>query len=60
MRQIAIINPEAYAVHALRLLICKNATLPAVLGDFAFLPVFTTIMLALATLAFRRGLQAGR
>jgi ABC-type multidrug transport system permease subunit len=56
MRQTAIINPEAYAVHVLRLLMYKNAMLPVALGDFAFLSVFTTIMLALATLAFKRGL----
>ena len=56
MRQISVINPEAYAVHALRMLMYKGASLPAVLGDFAFLAVFTTLMLALATFAFRRGL----
>jgi ABC-2 type transport system permease protein len=56
MRSIALVNPEAYAVHALRLLMYKGASLTAVLGDFAFLAVFTGIMVALATVAFQRRL----
>jgi len=56
MRSIAVVNPEAYAVHALRLLMYKGASLTAVLGDFAFLAVFTSVMVGLATVAFRRRL----
>jgi ABC-2 type transport system permease protein len=56
MRTIALVNPEAYAVHALRLLMYKGASLTAVLGDFAFLAVFTGIMVGLATVAFQRRL----
>ena len=56
MRSIALVNPEAYAVHALRLLMYKGASLAAVLGDFAFLAVFTAVMVGLATLAFQRRL----
>jgi len=56
MQEIAKVNPEAYAVDALRLLIYKGAGLTPVLGDFAFLTVFTVIMIALATLAFKRAL----
>jgi len=56
MQEIATVNPEAYAVHALRLLLYKGAGLTPVLGDFAFLTVFTVIMIALATLAFKRAL----
>jgi ABC-2 type transport system permease protein len=56
MRSIALVNPEAYAVHALRLLMYKGASLTAVIGDFAFLAVFTAIMVGLATFAFRRSL----
>ena len=56
MQEIAKFNPEAYAVDALRLLIYKGAGLGPVLGDFAFLTVFTVIMIALATLAFKRAL----
>jgi ABC-2 type transport system permease protein len=56
MRSIAVVNPEAYAVHALRLLMYKGASVTAVLGDFAFLTVFTAAMVGLATVAFRRRL----
>ena len=56
MRSIASINPEAYAVHALRDLMYKGAGLTAVIGDFAFLALFTGLMIALATVAFKRAL----
>jgi ABC-2 type transport system permease protein len=56
MRSIALVNPEAYAVHALRLLTYKGASVTAVIGDFAFLAVFTGLMVALATVAFQRRL----
>jgi len=56
MRAMASINPEAYAIHALRVVMYKGAGLPAVIGDFAFLALFTGIMIALATAAFRRAL----
>ena len=56
MKQFSVINPETYAVHALRLLMYKGAGLPAVAGDFAFLGTFTGLMMVLAIFAFRRGL----
>jgi ABC-2 type transport system permease protein len=56
MRNIAIVNPEAYAVHALRLLMYKGANFTAVVGDFAFLAVFTVVMVGIATLVFKRSL----
>jgi ABC-2 type transport system permease protein len=56
MRDISVFNPEAYSVHALRLLMYKGAGLSAVLGDFAFLAAFTGIMVAVATIAFKRAL----
>ena len=56
MKEISIINPETYAVHALRLLMYKGAGLQAVAGDFVFLAVFTGLMLVLAIVAFRRGI----
>jgi ABC-2 type transport system permease protein len=56
MRTIAVVNPEAYAVHALRLLMYKGANFSAVVGDFAFLAVFTIFMVGIATLAFKRAL----
>jgi len=56
MRGIASINPEAYAIHALRVLMYKGAGPLAVLGDLAFLGLFTILMIGLATAAFRRAL----
>lgn len=56
MRQMAVANPEAYAVHALRLLMYKGASFGAVAIDFAFLAAFTAIMVVIATLAFKRAL----
>ena len=56
MRSIAVFNPEAYAIDALRLIMYKGAGLPAVIGDFAFLAVFTGLMVLLATAAFKRSL----
>jgi ABC-2 type transport system permease protein len=56
MRSVSAFNPEAYAIHALRLIMYKGATISAVAGDFAFLAVFTMAMVGLATLAFKRAL----
>jgi ABC-2 type transport system permease protein len=56
MRNIAAINPEAYAIHALRVLMYKGAGLSTVIGDLTFLALFTGIMIVLATLAFKRAL----
>lgn len=56
MRQMSAINPEAYAVHALRLLMYKGANFGAIAMDFAFLAAFTVIMVVIATLAFKRAL----
>jgi ABC-2 type transport system permease protein len=56
MRRITVVNPEAYAVHALRLLMYKGADVAAIAGDLAFLAVFTGIMCVIATIAFKRAL----
>jgi ABC-2 type transport system permease protein len=56
MKAFATVNPEAYAVHALRLLMYKGTSIAGVLGDFTFLAVFTGTMLVIATLVFRRSL----
>ena len=56
MQGIASINPEAYAISALRVLMYKGASPIAVLGDLAFLGLFTILMIGLATAAFRRAL----
>ena len=56
MKEISVINPETYAVHALRLLMYNGAGFGAVAGDFAYLGAFTGLMVVLSLLAFRRGL----
>jgi len=56
MKQISVINPETYSVHALRLLMYQGTGFQAVAGDFAFLAAFTGLMLILAIFAWRRGL----
>lgn len=56
MRSVSAINPEAYAIHALRLVMYKGATISAVAGDFGFLAIFTLAMVGLATAAFKRAL----
>ena len=56
MQDVSVINPETYAVDALRLLMYKNAGFQAVVGDFIFLAIFSGLMLSLAIIAFRRGI----
>jgi ABC-2 type transport system permease protein len=56
MRSMTIVNPEAYAVHAIRILMYKGGSFWAVGGDFAFLAGFTVLMVVIATLAFKRAL----
>ncbi len=56
LKAFARVNPEAYAVHALKALIFKGAGLAAIQNDLIFLSVFTVVMLAIATLTFKRTL----
>lgn len=56
LRAFAKVNPEAYAVHALKELILKGADIVAIKGDLIYLAVFTTITLIIATLTFKRTL----
>jgi ABC-2 type transport system permease protein len=56
LRAFAKINPEAYAVHALKALIFKGAGIVAIRGDLIYLSIFTAIMLTFATLTFKRTL----
>lgn len=56
LRAFAKINPEAYAVHALKALIFKGAGLVAIRGDLIYLAIFTAIMLTIATFTFKRTL----
>jgi len=56
MKEFSVINPETYAVSALRLLMYSRVGFGAVAGDFAFLGEFTGLMVILSILVFRRGL----
>jgi ABC-2 type transport system permease protein len=56
MKEVSIINPETYAIQALRVLMYNGAGFGAVAGDFVFLGAFTGLMVILSVVAFRRGL----
>jgi ABC-2 type transport system permease protein len=56
LKAFAKINPEAYAVDALKSILFKNAGLATISGDLTFLFLFTTLMMTLAILSFRRTL----
>ncbi len=54
LRTFASINPEAYAVDALKSVLFKGAPLAAISGDLLFLAVFTVIMMSIAIMTFKR------
>ena len=56
LKTFAKINPEAYAVHALKSILFKGADLRQILGDITFLAAFTVVMLTTAIVTFRRTL----
>jgi ABC-2 type transport system permease protein len=56
MRAIATVDPFTYSVHAFKSLLLKNTGMVAIAGDLTYLVVFAIIMMAAATLLFRRTL----
>ncbi len=56
MKAIAVVDPFTYAVHAFKSLLLKNTGTLAIAGDLGYLLGFTVIMMAAATLLFRRTL----
>lgn len=56
MRVIAVADPFTYAVHAFKNVLLKDTGLAAIAGDLAFLTIFTTVSMLLATALFRRSL----
>jgi len=56
MKVIAVADPFTYAVHAFKSILLKNTGVGAVAGDLAFLAIFTTATMLLATALFRRSL----
>lgn len=56
LKAFAKVNPEAYAVHALKSILFKNAGLEAVYRDIFFLVAFTLIMMTIGIASFKRTL----
>jgi ABC-2 type transport system permease protein len=56
LRAFSVINPETYAVHAMKSLLLRETGIEPILGDLLFLSVFTVAVLFLATLLFKRKL----
>lgn len=56
LKSFAKVNPEAYAVDALKSVLFKNAGLATISGDIAFLALFTAVMMTLSIATFKRTL----
>jgi ABC-2 type transport system permease protein len=56
LKSFAKVNPEAYAVDALKSVLFKNAGLATISGDIAFLALFTAVMMSLSIATFKRTL----
>ena len=56
MQVIAKVDPFTYAVHAFKCLLLKNTGFSAISGDLAYLAIFATVAMTLATLLFKRSL----
>ena len=56
LKAFAKINPEAYAVDALKSVLFKGARLADISGDILFLASFTLVMMSIAILSFKRTL----
>ncbi len=56
LKSFARVNPEAYAVDAMKSLLFKNAGLGNIMGDLLFLSLFTAAMMGLSIITFKRTL----
>ncbi|MDP2167025.1 MAG: ABC transporter permease [Thermodesulfovibrionales bacterium] len=56
LKAFAKVNPEAYAVDALKAILFKGSGFGVIAGDLAFLASFTAVMMTLAILTFKRTL----
>jgi ABC-2 type transport system permease protein len=54
LKTFAKINPEAYAVNALKTILFKDADLGSIATDVTFLTVFTVIMIIISIVTFKR------
>jgi ABC-2 type transport system permease protein len=57
LRSFAKVNPEAYAVDALKAILFKNASIAGISGDLLYLSLFTVVMMTLSILSFKRTLS---
>lgn len=57
LRWITVINPEAYAVHALRSIILRGQGIEVIGFDLAALLIFSTAAIALGVMSYRRTLE---
>ena len=56
LRAFAKINPEAYAVNALKSILFKGENITGIFGDVTFLIIFTFVMMMIAIVTFKRTL----
>jgi ABC-2 type transport system permease protein len=54
LRAFAKVNPEAYAVDALKSILFKGASISGIPGDVTFLIGFTSVMMTIAIITFKR------
>lgn len=54
LRAFARVNPESYAVKAMKAILFKGAPLGAISADIAYLCLFTLLMMSLAVVVFKR------
>jgi ABC-2 type transport system permease protein len=56
LKAFAKVNPEAYAVDALKSILFKGESITSIPGDITFLFIFTSIMMTIAIVSFKRTL----
>ncbi len=56
LRAFARVNPEAYAVHAMKSILFKGEGLGSISGDISFLVIFTLVTMTIAIASFKRTL----
>jgi ABC-2 type transport system permease protein len=56
LKAFAKVNPEAYAVDALKSILFKGESIAGITGDITFLLIFTSVMMTIAIATFKRTL----
>jgi ABC-2 type transport system permease protein len=57
LRWITVVNPEAYAIHALRSITLRNQGLDVIWFDLLAIGIFSVVMIALGIVTYRRTLE---